>query len=213
MPKGERDPSYRRRTGYQAALLGGMALLASAVLVLGEVSTRDAIAERRAEDLKASLAQVIPPELHDNDLLADTVVLPDGQGERLFYRARREGRTTAVAFQTVGYGYSGAIVLMMGVDRDGRVLAVRVISHTETPGLGDKLEVGKGDWIYSFNGKSLSNPPPERWAVKKDGGDFDQFTGATITPRAVVGAVRKALEFFHAHRDAILADDTAEHTP
>jgi electron transport complex protein RnfG len=216
MAKGVGNPSYRKRTAYQAALLGGMALFASAALVLGDLSTRDAIAERRAEDLKASLAQVVPVNLHDNDMLADTLSLPDGQGERLFYRARLQGRTTAVAFQTIGYGYSGAIVLVMGVDRDGRVLGVRVISHAETPGLGDRIELTKSEWIRGFDRLSLGDPPPAAWAVKKDGGRFDQFTGATITPRAVVGAVRAGLEFFNAHRDVILADEPtalSERTP
>ena len=93
---------------------------------------------------------------------------------------------------------------MMGVDKDGAVLGVRVVAHAETPGLGDKIEVGKSNWILSFNARSLENTLPERWRVKKDGGDFDQFAGATITPRAVVRGVEAGLKFFRQHRDELL---------
>jgi len=93
---------------------------------------------------------------------------------------------------------------MMSVDMEGRLLGARVIKHAETPGLGDKIEIAKAKWILDFNGKSLSDPPPEKWGVKKDGGVFDQFAGATITPRAVVKAVKSGLEFFAAHREEIL---------
>jgi electron transport complex protein RnfG len=95
--------------------------------------------------------------------------------------------------------------VLLGVDADGRVLGARVLSHAETPGLGDKIEVARDDWILSFDGKSLGEPPRERWAVRKDGGDFDQFSGATITPRAVVSAVKSGLELFATQRDALTA--------
>jgi len=98
---------------------------------------------------------------------------------------------------------------VMGVDRDGRVLGVRVTRHTETPGLGDKIEANRNPWVLSFTGKSLGDPVAARWAVRKDGGDFDQFAGATITPRAVVAAVKQGLERFAAQRDAMLGDAEA----
>ncbi len=104
------------------------------------------------------------------------------------------------------------MVMIMGVDRIGTLLGVRVISHAETPGLGDKIEASKSDWILKFNGRSLNDPPPTGWAVKKDGGIFDQFTGATITPRALVGAVKNGLEFFAAHRLALLDEVVAGET-
>lgn len=107
-------------------------------------------------------------------------------------------------FQTSARGYSGEIQVLLGVDPEGRILGVRVIRHTETPGLGDKIELAKSDWVLAFNGRSLGDPPPERWAVKKDGGVFDQFTGATITPRATVKAVKEGLVLFAAHREEIL---------
>ncbi len=199
----------RSMPAVHALLLGGFALLATVLLALGDRLTRPSIALRRAEDLQRSLAQVIPPELHDNDLLADMVKLPSGEGgpQRRVYLARRGGSITAVAFRVEGAGYGGPITLVMGVDRKGRILGVRVISHTETPGLGDAIEAEKSRWITGFDGKTLTDPPPKGWKVRKDGGIFDQFSGATITPRAVVRAVKGGLAFFHNHRDRLLGDE------
>jgi len=112
---------------------------------------------------------------------------------------------TGVAYKIKGHGYGGEIDLILAVDCDGTILGTRVLSHSETPGLGDKIEASRTDWILGFDGRSLSNPPPERWAVKKDGGVFDQFTGATITPRGVVRAIKGGLELFRDHREALLA--------
>ncbi|HCE41269.1 MAG TPA: electron transport complex subunit RsxG, partial [Alcanivorax sp.] len=127
--------------------------------------------------------------------------------------ARRDGAPGgAVLEATAPDGYGGAINLIVGVDMDGRVLGVRAVPpHNETPGLGDKIERRKSDWILSFNGKSLDNPAPDGWAVKKDGGRFDSFTGATITPRAVVTAVHRALRYFNAHRDDLFAAPALPH--
>jgi electron transport complex protein RnfG len=200
------QPSYRKRIGYQAGLLGGFTLIAAALLVMGDIATRDTIALRKAEDLKASLAEVIPPAIHDNDLLADPLTLEGPDGEPLIvYRALEGLQVTGLAYRISGFGYGGKIELLLGVDATGKILGTRVLSHAETPGLGDKMEVAKGDWILAFDGLSLGNPPAERWAVKKDGGDFDQFTGATITPRGIVGALRGGLEFFDKHRDTLTA--------
>ena len=200
------NPSYRDRIGYQAGLLGGFSLLAAALLVMGNIATRDTIARRQAEDLLASLSQVIPPERHDNDLLAATLELTGTDGEPItVYRALEGLDVTGVAFEVVGQGYAGPIDILLGVDPAGRVLGARVLAHAETPGLGDKIEVSRNDWILAFNGRSLGDPPAERWAVKKDDGEFDQFSGATITPRAVVGAIKGGLELFGAHRDALTA--------
>ncbi|MDD3517806.1 MAG: electron transport complex subunit RsxG [Chromatiales bacterium] len=203
-------PSYRKRVGYHATFLGIIALLSSAALVIGNLRTQDEIALRHLEDMQASLSQVIPATLHDNAPLHEVARLPAPFGMRAseveVYRAARNGEIAAVAFRiTAPNGYSGPIQLIMGVDRDGRVLGVRVLSHAETPGLGDKIEVARSPWIRGFDGLSLADTPREEWRVKKDGGRFDQFTGATITPRAVVGAVHEGLQFFQRHRDALLA--------
>ena len=101
-------------------------------------------------------------------------------------------------------GYAGPISIVIGLSRDGDILGVRVISHVETPGLGDKIEITKSKWVLSFDGKSLDNLTLEQWAVKKDGGVFDQFAGATITPRKVVQAIRRGLEFYRAHQAELL---------
>ncbi|MCG5515034.1 MULTISPECIES: electron transport complex subunit RsxG [unclassified Ectothiorhodospira] len=199
------QPSYRQRVGYHSALLGGIALMASAVLVITDMQTRDTIAERQAEDFRQTLEQVLPAALHDNQPQQDTYQLQRADGRTLeVYRARQEGRVSAVAFQMTGRGYAGPIDILMGVDADGEVLGVRVLRHKETPGLGDKIEVARDPWILSFGGLSLGEPPREDWAVKKDGGIFDQFTGATITPRVVVNAVRDGLEVFEQHRSTLL---------
>ena len=204
------NPTYRQRVGYQAGLLGGFSLVAAALLVMGDIATRDAIVERKAEDLLASLAQVIPPAMHDNDLLANTLSLePDGtevDGTLTVYRALQGLKVKAVAFEVTGQGYAGPIRVLLGVAADGRILGARVLAHAETPGLGDKIEVARNDWILSFDGRSLKDPAPDGWAVKKDGGLYDQFSGATITPRAVVKAVKGGLELFEARRDTLTAN-------
>ncbi len=187
--------TLRGKLGYQGALLAAAALITSAALAFASRATGPAIAAAEARDLQQSLSQVLPGRF-DNDLLKDTVQLAGPDGEVTVYRARRAGRVEAVVFQVVGYGYAGRIVCMMGVDKDGHVLGVRVIKHAETPGLGDKIEPAKSDWIHGFVGKYLGDPPEAKFAVKKDGGVFDQFAGATITPRGVVKAVKGGLAFF-----------------
>ncbi len=210
------EPSYRKRTAYQAMLLGGIATLASAVLVLGDMETRDTIALRHAEDLKASLSQVLPDAIHDNDLLSDVLTLPPSQaGSKSVkvYRAHLDNQISAVAYQVSSNGYAGPITCIMGVAANGKILGVRVLAHAETPGLGDKIEIARDNWITSFNGRSLVNTSSQQWQVKKDGGEFDQFTGATITPRAVVKAVHEGLALFDANRVKLLAqklEDTPE---
>jgi electron transport complex protein RnfG len=223
LPRLDRDG-----VGYQTLLLGGFALAASALLVVGNLLTKGPIAEREAEDLRASLEQVIPAERHANDLLANPLVIPrqsasqnqspdsspssnrtnsrHGHDDKItVYRALEGLDVTAVAFETVGQGYAGPIRVLLGIGADGRILGARVLAHSETPGLGDKIEIGRDDWITAFDGRDLTDPPPERWAVKKDGGVFDQFSGATITPRAVVAAIKSGLETFAAQRDALTA--------
>jgi len=193
----------RGKLSYQGMLLGGVALLTSAALAFASRATEADIKAAEAADLKQSLEQVLPGE-YENDLLKDTVTLPGKEGEVLVYRGRRAGKVEAVVYRVIGHGYAGNIVCVMGVSREGKILGVRVISHKETPGLGDKIEPAKGDWIHSFEGKWLGEPVAEKWAVKKDGGVFDQFAGATITPRGVVNAVKGGLEFFEGNKGALL---------
>jgi len=122
------------------------------------------------------------------------------------YRARKHGQPVALfATPVAPDGYSGPIQLLIGVRADGALAGVRVLSHKETPGLGDGIDEKRSPWILAFTGKSLSDPGPDGWKVKKDGGAFDQFTGATITPRAVVKATHKFLEYVQTHREQLFA--------
>ena len=198
--------ALRERVSYQAMLLGGFSFIATLLLVLGNLATSDAIGERMREDLRASLSQVIPAQVHDNDLLEAPLQIEGPDGTPLtVYRGMRGAQVSALAWEIVGQGYAGDIRLILGVDAAGEVLGVRVLSHAETPGLGDKIEANRSNWILEFAGLSLKNTPLAQWFVNKDGGRFDAFSGATITPRAVVGAIREGLQFFAEHRTAMLS--------
>lgn len=167
------------------------------LLAITDAVTLDDIEARAVEDKQNSLSQVLPDDLHDNNPVKDTLTLRNAEGKEItVYRASKNGKVTGVAYEIFGTGYAGEIRLMMGIAADGHLLGVRVLAHKETPGLGDKIEIKKTDWIERFTGLSLGKPPIERWKVKKDGGDFDQFAGATITPRGVLAAIRGGLEFF-----------------
>jgi len=197
MHKGKKEPAYKKRVGYHAGLLAGMALVVSALLAIGNNQTKAEIELRLQEDMLASLNMVIPEENYNNDLLTDTATIIDDNGEeKLVYIARMDNFANAVAFQVMEQGYAGPVHIMIGINQAGEVLGVRIIAHLETPGLGDKIEEKKDDWVYDFDGRSLDNTPINDWAVKKDGGIFDQFSGATITPRAVVKGVAKGLILF-----------------
>jgi len=208
--KGVANPSFRQRTAYHAMLLGGMAMITSALIVIGDKETHAAIELRKAEDMKKSLSQVIPPEIHGNDLLKDVVDLKIGNETKKFYIARDDGRAVAAAFEITAFGYAGPINVMVGINQKGELLGARVLSHNETPGLGDKIEAGKSRWIFAFTGLSLTNPGEAQWKVKKDGGRFDQFSGATITPRGVVKAIKQSLEIFRDYKGVLLANESGE---
>jgi len=198
--------AWRDRLGYQPLLLGAVALLASGALALGARLTTGPIAAAEANDLRTSLNEVLPAGFADNDFLNDTITVDRDGTPLTVYRARAGGAIKGAMFKTSSYGYSSDIQVLMAVDTNGTLLGVRVLKHAETPGLGDKIEAGKSGWIHAFDGRSLDNPAPARWAVKKDGGEFDQLTGATITPRAVVKAVKEGLLFFESHKQQMLGD-------
>lgn len=206
VPPGPADGALTRLGAKHALVLGLFTLGATLVLALMNFGTRSTIAERRLEDLRASLSQVLPEAIYDNNPATDTLRVAVDGSELTVYRARRGSAVTGVAFQMAPAGYSGRIHLLLGIDPQGRLLGVRVLSHTETPGLGDKIEIARSDWITRFTGLSLGDPPEDKWAVKKDGGPFDQFAGATITPRAVVNGVRDGLRLFAARRDVLLQE-------
>jgi len=188
-----------------AVILGAFCLSFGIILALTEVITIDDIQQRAIDDTQTSLMQVIPAEIHDNNPATDTILVKSDEGQEVkVYQAKRGGQVTGVAYEIHGSGYAGDIKLILGVDAEGRVLGVRALAHKETPGLGDKIAPAKSDWILRFNGLSLGNPPVDKWKVKKDGGQFDQFAGATITPRGVVGAIKRGLDFFAAHKAELL---------
>ncbi|MDD5113682.1 MAG: electron transport complex subunit RsxG [Methylobacter sp.] len=200
----------RPKLEFQTGILAGFALIASVLLGVTNCSTEGTIQRRLDEDLIKSLEEVVPAALHDNDMLQDTLTIPSaeyniGANETTVYLAKKSGQVSAVCFKfTAPDGYSGAINMIMGIDREGNILGVRVLNHKETPGLGDKIEVTKSDWILKFVGRSLDNLTPAQWAVKKDGGEFDQFAGATITPRKSVQAINRGLQLFKAHQAQLI---------
>jgi len=202
-----------------AAALGLVAIAGTGLLTGVDFLTADRIAAQERRVILEQLGQIIPQQ-YDNQLLDDRFTFrnelhfPNGQ-EVIAYRARQQGepRALVLKFNAVN-GYNGNITLLAGINSDGSLRGVRIISHKETPGLGDAIEIEKSNWALNFSGKSLSNPEPDKWAVKRDGGEFDQFTGATITPRAVVDAVRMALEYFETNREYLFdtAAESAEST-
>ncbi len=203
--------SVRRRPLRAALLLAAAAAFSVGMVALVHDLARPRIeANERARQV-ARLAAVLGPVRYDNDLLADVTPVRDAEllgtdAELPVYRARLAGQPVAALMETVAPdGYSGSIRLLVAIGVDGRLLGVRALAHRETPGLGDRIDERKSDWIRAFTGRSLGDPPLERWRVRKDGGDFDQFTGATVTPRAVVRAVQNALTYFAAHREALFA--------
>ncbi|WP_455235366.1 electron transport complex subunit RsxG [Thiogranum longum] len=169
-------------------------------------STRQQIAENQRKALLKSLNELVPAERYDNDIFNDILYVRNaellGTGAAVpVYRARKGGwPIAAVVAPTAPDGYNGNIRLLVAINVDGNLAGVRVVDHHETPGLGDGIEAERSDWIRGFAGKSLNNPTKKGWRVERDGGEFDQFTGATITPRAVVKAVYKALLYFKSHR-------------
>jgi Na+-translocating ferredoxin:NAD+ oxidoreductase subunit G len=193
-----------------ASYLIGFAVIGTAILAYTFTTTEAPIAVAEAKVRMALFGQLLPTDLFDNDLLNDTVDLKVGELGNTevtkLYRARLNGQPSAVILQaTAPDGYSGEIKLLIAIKANGELSGVRVLAHKETPGLGDYIDIQHGDWILNFNGLSLANTNQDGWRVKKDGGRFDYVTGATITPRAVVKAVNKALTYFSQHQDTIFA--------
>jgi len=182
------------------------AFVGTAILAFTHQSTEPTIARGQQAAKLALLSQVLPATLYDNDLLGSKKNLaPDDllgtQQDSSLWLAQRNGQFSGVVLEAIAPdGYSGEIALLIGIDASGKITGVRVTAHRETPGLGDYIDRAKSAWIDQFAGKSLTNPPPKHWKVVKDGGTFDARAGATITPRAVVRAVKGALEYFAQHR-------------
>ncbi len=197
-------------------MLAVFAIVATTLVTFTEQNTRDKIAENERQTLLAAINAVVDRHTYNNDILTDTLTIDKNpelntQQPTVVYRALMDGQPVAAVFTSIApNGYNGKIQLLVGINYDGSISGVRVISHKETPGLGDKIELTKSNWILSFNDRSLTNPGKSQWKVKKDGGIFDQFTGATITPRAVVAAVKRALTYFDNNREQLFEVTTNE---
>ena len=201
-------PVRVNRPGWQAvASLAGFAALAGLVVGLARDAARERIADNEARRVLVELSAVLPATLYDNEPHRDMLrlALPDDE-PRQIWRVRRAGKPVAAVLSSVAPdGYSGQIRLLVAVSVDGRLLGVRVTSHSETPGIGDVIEADKSPWIGSFSGRSLGDPAESRWRLRKDGGDIDAISGATISSRAVVAATRRAMQYFRQHREAIFS--------
>lgn len=195
-----------RKNGLTLAIF---ACATTGLVALTQYLTKDQIKLQEQKQLLSVLNQVIPEEMHDNNLVAACTMVsaPDlGTVSSMpTYIATKDGQPTAMAIESIAPdGYNGEIKIITGIDNQGKILGTRILSHQETPGLGDKIDLRVTDWILSFTGKQVTESNWNSWRVRKDGGDFDQFTGATITPRAVVKAVRNTVNYVNKSRDEIL---------
>lgn len=199
----------------------GLALFAfvtAGVIAIVQSNTKQTIAENIAQAQAKALYEITPATTLDNDLLNDGLLIgtPESQAQlntqllgpidknAKIHFAQTDNKTHTLILPVIAPdGYTTTIQLLVGITVDGKVAGVRVIDHKETPGLGDKIELKKSAWVLNFNGTSLSNPKTEKWKVKKDGGEFDSFTGATITPRAVINAVKNSLLFYQQNKQLI----------
>jgi electron transport complex protein RnfG len=204
------NEKIKRTHAYPALLMGIVSLIVCSLLLVTHYLTAQPIADRQREDLTKLLNQVLPNEAYDNQPLDNRYQQFIEGRPLIFYRARRQGKVSAIILFTSTSGYSGAISMLVAINADGSLSGVRVLSHTETPGLGDKIELAKSDWILGFTGLSLTKPNVTGWAVKKDGGEFDAFTGATITPRAVVKGVYETLQLFENNKQLFLEREETE---
>ena len=199
----------RRQILISGIFLWLFAVAGTSLVALTEYNTREAIIENERQVLLRNLYALLPRDKLDNNIAEDVLKLPASpllgtDTDSNVYRARLAGDPVAAIFNSIApNGYNGKIHLLVGIYSNGKLAGVRVIKHAETPGLGDAVEIRKSPWIKSFDGKSLTNPGSSGWQVKRDGGEFDQFTGATITPRAVVAAVRNTLLYYQQNADMI----------
>ncbi|MDR2212049.1 MAG: RnfABCDGE type electron transport complex subunit G [Pseudomonadales bacterium] len=197
--------------------LGLLALGAVLLLTLAYHATAARRIAQQHQAMLATLTTLLPPIPHDNVLLDASFIIDPAtprfaQQEllglstaRTAYLARSADAVSGVILPLETAGYNGPLKLLLGIDANGTITGLRILEQHETAGLGARIELDQSNWLLSFDRRSLDNTPPPLWALKQDGGEFDQFSGATITPRAIVNAVRKALEFFALNRTALLA--------
>ncbi len=202
---------HLKKISSTAAAMIIFSLLASTALSISYFVTKTPIEESDARAKRIFLNQVIPSNLYDNNLVKDTIsVEPNpliGNKKNIdIYRAKKNNQVIAVIIETIAPdGYSGEIKTLVGIDQEDKILGVRVITHKETPGLGDYIEIEKSQWIKNFDLKSLDKMTEKEWTVKKDGGDFDYVSGATITPRAVIKSTYKSLLYAKENKKRLFA--------
>ena len=205
----------------QGILVSGMTLtLIAAICTVLVAATYQFTVERIADNQRAFLEQSLEPALsgvfYDNSVIESKLIIPvphrlPGSDAAVVYRAYAEDRPAAALFVvTARDGYAGPIRLLIGISADGVVTGVRVLEHRETPGLGDRIDSSRSDWVLQFAGRSMINPNIDGWAIKRDGGQFDQLTGASVTPRAVIKAITATLVYFDAHRDELFVPPATE---
>ena len=193
------------------ATLAAIAALCTALVAFTYELTDDRIAANEQAWLEQNLQPALSGLTYDGNIGDSRVTIPSphtlpGSGDALAYRVYAGGEPTAVLFAVSARdGYSGPIRLLVGVGMDGRLTGIHVLEHRETPGLGDLVESSKSDWAQQFRGRSIGDPVTAGWAIRRDGGTFDQLTGASVTPRAIIKAVRETLESFAEHREALFA--------
>lgn len=194
-----------------AITLIAFALVFTALLAYIFQITKVPIEKSEAAARLALFRQIVPASMHDNDILKDTLTIAPNDllgntQPSIANRARINNAPAAIILEAIAHdGYSGDIKLLIAIKYNGEISGVRVLTHKETPGLGDYIDIAKDDWIKLFDAESLTKTSDKNWQVKKDGGQFDYMAGATITPRAVVKAVHKALKYFEANKDALFA--------
>lgn len=171
--------------------------------------TQDRIAANEQAWLEQSLQPALAGVFFDGGVSESMLVIPaphdlPGNDDAVIYRVYRDDAPVAALFVvTARDGYAGPIRILVGVRYDGAVTGIRIVEHRETPGLGDRIESSRSDWVLQFDGRSLGDPAFDLWAIRRDGGQFDQLTGASVTPRAVIGAIRETLLWFDANRDGL----------
>jgi len=184
------------------------ALIIGAAIVTTHALTRDRIRTNEMQLQQARLAELLDGIAHNNDPHRQMISVQHpllGKEPQSLFVAQQNGKTEAIIIgASTESGYNGTIELMLAVRTDGSVNGIRITRHRETPGLGDAIELSKSDWSGHFTGRSLNSPKLTRWLVRHDGGDFDQITGATITSRAVVEAVRKGLQYYRQNRETFV---------
>lgn len=199
--------------------LAAIAAICTALVATTYHLTKERIAANEQAFLERKLAPVLSGLSYEGSISESKRVVKaphdlPGREDALIYRVYADNEPVAALFAvTAPDGYAGPIRILLGVDMNGVVTGLRILEHRETPGLGDKIEESKSDWVYQFNGKSLGNPDIEQWSIRRDGGDFDQLSGASVTPRAVIAAIRETLLYFDANRDDIFTNDDNKDSP